>query len=480
MFSLRQWLSGFPGTFKFGWGQRLMGLDQVPEQLTGKGVKIAIIDSGADNTHPVLRHLQAGMDMTNNKDDKTWGQDIVGHGTHCAGIITARSTDQIAFRGFAPEAEIHIFKIFPGGQFSNLLDALDECMALDIDVVNMSLGSDQMSQAVEQKLEEAVHDGVACIVAAGNSGGSVQYPASSPNVLAISAIGRLKEYPSESWDARTVTSTLVTPDGVFSPSFSCYGPQVGVCAPGVSIVSTVPDNGFEPQSGTSMAAPHVAGFAALLLAHHPVFQGPMRTRGPQRVAALFNMIKSACIPSHLGPERTGYGVPSLSGLVQVLSAPQPAPGAQAGVPSARSAEVPVQPVPAAPSSGAATIPPQPAVQIPPAPPNVDPYLWQTVIWPQVATLLVTPGGVPLLLQLIARGAFGPQLSSYISSLLSQALAGGMPLGSVAPFQAAPLMPQGAVGGQLGGVLGGALGGLMGQPQLGTQFGNLAGRFVPWF
>ena len=125
-----------------------------------------------------------------NSNPADW-EDKNGHGTHCAGVITARSTDQVAFRGFAPDAEIHVFKIFPGGQFSNLLDALDECMALDVDIVNLSLGSDQVSQAVEQKLEEAVLDGVACIVAAGNSGGPLQYPASSPNVLAVSAIGRL-------------------------------------------------------------------------------------------------------------------------------------------------------------------------------------------------------------------------------------------------------------------------------------------------
>lgn len=418
MKSLWEFQGGLPKTFNFGWGQQLMGLDQLPENLTGKGVKIAIIDSGADNGHPNLRHILSGMDMTNNGDDKTWASDVIGHGTHCAGIIAARGSDQIPFRGFAPEAEIHVFKIFPSGQYSNLIDALDECMALDIDIVNMSLGTDQISQAVEQKLEEAIHDGIACIVAAGNSGGPVQYPASSPNVLAVSAIGRLNAYPSESWDARSVVSSLVTTDGMFSPSFTCFGQQIGVTAPGVSIISTVPDNGFEPQSGTSMAAPHVTGLAAVLLAHHPAFRGPMRNRGPQRVATLFNMIKSTCSSSQLGPLRTGCGVPSLRGVAQVLSAPQPAAVAEA--PRAQSAEVPVQPVP----GGAAAASPQPSGQIPQPPPGVDFYLWQTAIWPQVAALLAIPGGAQMLLQLTAQGAFGPQLSSilgsYISRLLSQA------------------------------------------------------------
>lgn len=453
MLSLKQTTPGFPESFKFGWGQRLMGLDQLPDTLTGKGVKIAIIDSGTDSTHPLLQHIRSGMDLTNSRDQITWAQDIIGHGTHCAGIISGRSSQQIAFRGFAPEAEIFTFKIFPGGQFSSLLEALDECMALDIDIVNMSLGGDQASQTVEQKLEEAVQDGIACIVAAGNSGGPVTYPASSPNVLAISAIGKMKEYPSESWDARTVGSSAVTADGLFSPSFTCFGPQIAVCAPGVSIVSSVPDNGFEPQSGTSMAAPHVTGFAALLLAHHPMFhQGPLRGRGPQRVAALFNLIKCACTPFPLGSERTGFGMPRLQGLVEVLAAQEAAQAPEAAG-SAKAAEAPAQPAPAAPSGGAATVSPQQMPQMPPAPAGIDPQLWQSFILPQLVALLAGQGAVPLLPQLLAQGA----LNTAIANLLAQAQARPYPGGLAGvwgSFYGTPVMPPGVIGSQqFGGFLG---------------------------
>ncbi len=440
MISLKQSLNGFPGNYTYGWGQKLMGLDKLPGNLTGKGVKIAIIDSGADNNHPLLQHLQTGRDMTNNQDEKTWSKDLVGHGTHCAGIITGRASAQIGFHGFAPEAEVYIFKIFPGGQFSTLLDALDECMALDIDIVNMSLGSDQISQSVEQKLEEAVHDGIACIVAAGNSGGPVQYPASSPNVLAVSAIGKLKEYPSESWDARTVTQA-VTQDGLFSPSFTCFGPQIGVCAPGVSIVSSVPDNGFEPQSGTSMAAPHVTGFAALLLAHHPMFQGAGGTRGPQRVAALFSLIKSSCRPYQLGPERTGCGVPNFQGLANVLgksvngrTAAQPQPVTTPGTPSATThngnGDSPTAPT-------TAPVPQTAGLQ------NIDPQMWQTVILPQLVSFLASQGALPLLAEFAQVGWNGPNgaiLAGLVSQLVAQAQNAGL-----APFQAAPTPPGSAAG-----------------------------------
>lgn len=341
--SLKQTVVGFPDHFRFGWGQTLMGLDQMPDEYTGKGVKIAIIDSGADNTHPLLKHITNGIDLTNPTDPSTWSKDLVGHGSHCAGVITARNTTQMALRGFAPEAEIHVYKVFPGGQFSSLLDALDHCIEQNIDVVNMSLGSPQVSEAIEQKLEEVVENGIACVVAAGNSGGPVQYPARSPNVLAVAAIGRLNEFPPKSWDSQTVIPGLVAPDGVFSPSFSCFGPQVGVCAPGVAIISTVPDNGFEAESGTSMAAPHVTGLAALYLAHHPMFKGPLRERNAQRVGALFNMIKSSTSAYQFGPERSGAGMPNLHGLIQAIMTSEKQPAATAAESLAQGVQMPPPP-----------------------------------------------------------------------------------------------------------------------------------------
>src|SRR5262249_62388357 len=137
------------------------------------------------------------------------------------------------------------------------------CVDLDIDLVNLSLGSPQPSEAIEQKLEEAALHGVACIVAAGNSGGRVQFPASSRYTLAISAVGRLNEFPEASWDAATVLPNLVASDGIFSPTFSAFGPEVAVGGPGVAIVATGP-GGFEAQPGSFPAAPPPTGHAPLL------------------------------------------------------------------------------------------------------------------------------------------------------------------------------------------------------------------------
>jgi len=327
--SLSETISNFPSGYEYGWSQRLMGLDRLPRELGGAGVKIAIIDSGCDSTHPLLRHVKLGRNFGDGIDAGLWNQDMVGHGTHCAGIITAKPADGTPMRGFAPDAEVHVLRIFPGGQYSSLLQALDYCIKHEIDVINMSLGGDsEINPVVEETLQAAVMNGIVCVVAAGNSGDSVKYPASSPQTLAVAAVGNASELLPSTWDSTTVSSGFVAGDGIFSPTFSCHGPQIGVCAPGVGIVSTVPGGRFEPQSGTSMAAPHVTGMAALLLAHHPLFRTQFVKRDVNRVKAAFGMLQSVCTSyASFGADRTGAGLPTLhpvvNMLMQTVQSPQP-------------------------------------------------------------------------------------------------------------------------------------------------------------
>jgi subtilisin family serine protease len=293
------------------WGQELMMQTQFNGAIDGQGVKIAIVDSGCDNTHPLLQHVTSGVDLTGGGQSLGWTLDQLGHGTHAVGIIAARPVRGFSMRGFAPGAEIHVFKAFPGGRFSDLIAVLDQCIDQGIDIINVSVGTDEISYLVDQKIQEARQRGIACIVAAGNSGGQVQYPARSPYVLAVAAIGRQSDFPIDSTHALTVTR-LQTGDGTFSPDFTCHGPEIGVCAPGVAIISTVPGAGFDAMDGTSMAAPHVTGLAAILLAHHPVFKSGLgKERSPARVEALFELIRqnSAVLP--FGADRTGAGVPTL-------------------------------------------------------------------------------------------------------------------------------------------------------------------------
>src|SRR5437879_3589552 len=294
-----------------GWGQRAMHLDSVPSAFRGKGIKVALIDSGVAATHSSIKgQVKAGYDVIA-KSQEGWEEDAIGHGTHCAGIIAGNAENSEGMRGFAPEAEIVVCKLFPGGRYSSLLDALDFCIGQRADVINLSLGAAEPSTIIEQKIFQATQMGIACIAAAGNSGGPVQYPASSPNVLAVAAIGKQGEFPPDSYHALIARPPL-TPQGFFSPNFTCFGPSIAVCAPGVAVISSAPPDNFAAWDSTAVAAAHISGLAALILAHHPAFQaqGMFGARNLQRVDRLSQIIRQCGQPLHLGdPMRTGAGLP---------------------------------------------------------------------------------------------------------------------------------------------------------------------------
>jgi len=300
-----------------GWGQRLMGLDQVSiGQATGLGVKVAIIDSGCDNTHPALTHVKIGRDFTNlnanhEPDQNTWNTDSMCHGTHCAGIIAGNGSNG-HIRGFVPQAEVHVLKLFPGGAFNNLAAALHYCIDNQIDVINCSLGGDQTSETIQQVIDTARQAGIAVVVAAGNSSGPVQFPASVPGVLCITAIGELGEYPDDTYHAQTCAPGTVGVGGLFPANFSCSGPQVSLCAPGVAVISSVPGGGYASWDGTSMAAPAVTGLLAMVLAHHPQFTAQPVMRNSERVDRLFQIVAQAAAPVAMQPQRVGAGLPRVT------------------------------------------------------------------------------------------------------------------------------------------------------------------------
>jgi len=302
----------FPGSRLLGWGQRLMGVDPTAGRFSGSGVKIGLIDSGCDNSHPLLRHIVQGKDFTNGGTDTSWSQDLVSHGTHCAGVINASITEQ-GIVGCAPAAELHVFKVIPEGRISDLLAALDECIEREVDLINISVVSDEFSELLSQKLHEARQKGIACIVAAGNTSGLLAFPAMLPGVLAVAAVGKLREFPADSSHVLSVVPQLIGSDDIFPANFSGMGPQIAISAPGVAIVSTVPGGGYAAADGTSAAAAHVTGLAALVLAHHPLLQDRSLTgRSEQRVHVLFELIRASAVPHFPDPQRGGAGVPDLA------------------------------------------------------------------------------------------------------------------------------------------------------------------------
>lgn len=309
---LSQSYANFPNERLLGWGQRLMGLDPANGRVSGRGVRIGIIDSGCDNSHPLLRQVAQGKDFTPGGTDASWTEDLMSHGTHCAGVIAAASSAEQGIVGCAPEAELHVFKVIPGGRVSDLLAAIDECIERELDLINVSVVSDGFSELLSQKLQEARHKGIACVVAAGNTGGPVAFPATLPGVMAVAAVGKLREFPADSSHALSVIPQLIGSDDIFAASFSGTGPQIALCAPGVAIVATVPGAGYAAADGTTVAAAHVTGFTALVLAHHPLFkESSFRVRSERRLHALFELVRGSAIARYPDPLRCGAGVPDL-------------------------------------------------------------------------------------------------------------------------------------------------------------------------
>lgn len=319
----------FPGERPYGWGQRVMKFDRVSTEWKGAGTKIGLIDSGCDSSHPLLHHIVRGSDLTRDKDPRSWTSDELGQGTHCAGIVSASAAASAASAagaaspeivGCAPDCELHIFKVVPGGYLSDLIDALSQCIERRLDIVQIGVSAEQFSEIVAQKITEARLNGIACITGTGNSGGAVQFPANVPGVLTVSAVGKIGEYPQDTRHSQRALPQLIAFSGIYATNFSAWGPQVGVCAPGVAVVSSVPGGGYAAWDGTSMAASHVVGFAALLLAHHPMLQSiNYGARAGQRVSALFDILRVAAIPyAQVDANRVGAGLPDLQQVPGLL------------------------------------------------------------------------------------------------------------------------------------------------------------------
>lgn len=325
----------FPGERPYSWGQRIMKFDRVSTDWNGAGTKIGVIDSGCDNSHPLLSHIAQGVDLTQDGDPQGWKLDELGQGSHCAGSIAASAASSSDIVGCSPAAEMHIFKVLPGGYFSDLLNALNQCIERRLDIAVIGVSSEQFSELVAQKIAEARMNGIACIAGVGNTGGPVQFPANVPGVLAVAAVGKFGEYPHDTRHARRALPQLIPFSGIYATNFSCWGPQVGLCAPGVAVVSTVPGRGYAAWDGTSMAASHVAGFSALLLAHHPMLQSiNYGTRAEERVSVLYEFLRAAAVPYvQADPMRVGAGIPDLQQVPGLGAAGQPsyAVGAGAGM-----------------------------------------------------------------------------------------------------------------------------------------------------
>ena len=219
------------------WSLSAYGIPALWSQHQGAGVRVAILDSGIEPGHPALEG--AVKEHRNFTTDCT-PYDTNGHGTHVAGVLAGRGP----MKGIAPQAELLSFTVLNNngaGSLQHVTQAIDAAIEAKAHIIVMSLGCPVSVGHLSAACSRACAAGIAVVCAAGNDGGAVNYPAAYSCVLAVGAVdqeGRVCE-------------------------FSCRGKEIAVAAPGYQITSSWVGGKYATLSGTSMAAPFVAGVLAL-------------------------------------------------------------------------------------------------------------------------------------------------------------------------------------------------------------------------
>ncbi len=233
---------------KISWAKKLLHIVPIWFKFRGKGVRVAVLDTGVDTDHPDLAAAIVGTaDFTGDGVE-----DQNGHGTHCAGIIAARLND-FGFVGVAPEADLLIGKVLNNegsGQIDWIVNGINWAVEQKADIISMSLGGFGSAAEIFVAIHQALAKGSHVICAAGNSGSlyqnSIGYPGRYGSVITVA---------SHDWNGNV-------------SGFSSRGGEIDFLAPGSEIFSTYLDGGFNFLSGTSMATPFVAGLAALVIDKH--------------------------------------------------------------------------------------------------------------------------------------------------------------------------------------------------------------------
>ncbi len=244
----------------------------------GSGVKVAVLDTGIDKNHPMLKgKVAAERDFTSSGTVA----DDCGHGTHVAGIVAGSKANGGSYDGVAPDVQLlnaKVLNLDSNGKCGGYVDYIIAAIgwALDPDgnsatddgarVISMSLGGKgETSTELENNLKAAVAKGAVVVVSSGNCGSGcpdvlscgsfrgVTWPGNSPSVITVGAVDDSKNVACFS-SGENVQNIGIKPD---------------FAAPGVDVTSSVPGSGYESKKGTSMAAPHVSGAVALMLGKSP-------------------------------------------------------------------------------------------------------------------------------------------------------------------------------------------------------------------
>lgn len=232
------------------WGVNQVRAPQAWRQATGQNIRIGVIDTGIDASHPDLRHcIGRGINFVNRSrlplDDN-------GHGTHIAGTIAGSGSYPQGVVGVAPRAIIHAVKAFDhngSAYVSDIIAGIDWCVQNGLDIINMSFGMKTYNKSLELSVLNAYQAGKVIVASSGNDGkrAFIDYPARFPQVISVGA---------------TTQANKIAP-------FTNRGRRIDVFAPGEKIYSAWLGGKYHELSGTSMATSHVSGVIALMLSLRP-------------------------------------------------------------------------------------------------------------------------------------------------------------------------------------------------------------------
>jgi len=281
----------------------------------GKGVKIAVVDTGID-AHPDLFIAGQSFNTVQHEPKNQWCGNGNIHGTHIAGIIGGRGS---LVAGLAPDAEIASYRVFG----VNAKTATNYSVGKAIytasfhegcHLINLSMIADPTDDAyLSRDLDVAVDNGAVVIAAAGNDwGSSIGFPARHRSVLAVTAFGRIGAFPSDGLELTEMAAASATDPNVFFAAFSNVGSRgtaavIGPAfiAPGVGIVSAAGKIGYRPMSGTSQATAVVTGAAAALISDNlQIMQMPAER---SRSNAICNFLFGRARPMGFAMEYEGHG-----------------------------------------------------------------------------------------------------------------------------------------------------------------------------
>lgn len=263
----------------------------------GAGIVVAVLDTGIDTKHPDLKNnIIGGRNFTPEGWSHKNFEDGNGHGTHVAGTIAANGK----IKGVAPEAEILALKVLDrhgAGNYYSIIEGIRYATNWEgengekVRIINMSLGGSRNDRKLEQAILEACSQGIIIVVASGNEGDGNEetyelgYPALYNECITVAACDENRKMAS----------------------FTNNHLQVDVTAAGVEVLSTYPASGYARLSGTSMAAPHIAGILALIIK-----LGEKKFKRTLTESEIFGMLTKCCCSLGFQASTEGNGLPELS------------------------------------------------------------------------------------------------------------------------------------------------------------------------